>query len=167
SWGKQFIEEKIGQPVSGLRHHYWALDWRNPYLTFRKHVDAGFRYDASIAWRDGMGFRAGTCFPFQPFDPDKQAALRIYEIPTCLMDRHVVDSPQLSSGSGAERMATLLADIKARNGVAFLNWHTESACNRYRYQGDVDTLSGVLRKVSSDSEAWITTPRDLIAWWSA
>jgi hypothetical protein len=167
SWGKQFIEEKIGQPVSGLRHHYWALDWRQPHLTFRKHIAAGFRYDASIAWRDSMGFRAGTCFPFQPYDPDTEAALPIYEIPTCLMDRHVADSPQPSAGPALERMATLLGDVKARHGVAFVNWHTEGACNRYRYQGDVDVLAGILRKVECDSEAWITTPRELTAWWAA
>jgi hypothetical protein len=166
SWGKQFIEEKIGQPVSGLRHHYWALDWRNPHLTFRKHIDAGFRYDASIAWRDSMGFRAGTCFPFQPFDPEKQIALPIYEIPTCLMDRHVAGLPPSSSGSEPERMAKMLGEVKARNGVAFLNWHTEGACNRYRYQGDVDVLADILCKVSCDVEAWITTPGELTTWWN-
>jgi len=167
SWGKQFIEEKIGQPVAGLRHHYWALDWRKPHLTFRKHIDAGFRYDASIAWRDSMGFRAGTCFPFQPFDADTQATLPICEIPTCLMDRHVADPPQAASGAALERMADLLARVKSCGGVAFLNWHTEGACNRYRYQGDVDVLAGILRKVAGDADAWITTPRQLTAWWGS
>jgi hypothetical protein len=166
SWGKQFIEEKIGKPVFGLRHHYWALDWRNPHLTFRKHIDAGFRYDASIAWRDSEGFRAGTCFPFQPFDPDKQAAMPIYEVPTCLMDRHAVDAPHSSSESARGRALKLLHQIKARNGVAFLNWHTEAACNRYRYEGYVNVLVEVLRSLACDSEAWITTPRELVAWWS-
>jgi hypothetical protein len=175
-WGKQFIEEKIGQPVSGLRHHYWALDWRQPHLTFRKHIAAGFQYDASIAWRDSEGFRAGTCFPFQPFDPDRQAAMPIFELPTCLMDGHVVEASTSSfeppssrpkaGESGAARAHTLLRQIKARNGVAFLNWHTETACNRYRYKGYVDVLTEVLRPVAADSEAWITTPRELVAWWS-
>jgi hypothetical protein len=167
AWGKQFIEEKIGQPVAGLRHHYWALDWRAPHLTFRKHAAAGFQYDASIAWRDSMGFRAGTCFPFQPFDPDAQAAMPIFELPTCLMDRHVADAPQSSLAPAQERMTTLLSDVKAHHGVFFVNWHTEGACNRYRYQGDVDVLAEILRRVEGDPEAWITTPRELTAWWSA
>jgi hypothetical protein len=166
TWGKEFIEEKIGQPVSGLRHHYWALDWRQPLLTFRKHAEAGFRYDASMAWRDSMGFRAGTSFPFQPFDTDRQAALPLYELPTCLMDRHLSDPPHPPSELVLERMATLFRDLKARHGVALLNWHTESACNRYRYLGDVDMLADILRQVVGDSEAWITTPRELSAWWS-
>jgi hypothetical protein len=174
--GKQFIEEKIGQPVDGLRHHYWSLDWRQPHLTFRKHIAARFKYDASIAWRDSEGFRAGTCFPFQPFDPDQQAAMPIFELPTCLMDGHVV-KPSTSSSesnrsqskscqSGPARALTLLQQIKARNGVAFLNWHTETACNSYRYKGYVDALSAVLRPVAADSEVWIATPRELVAWWS-
>jgi len=66
---KNILEEKLGAPIYGLRHHYWALDWLRPYITFRKHVNAGFRYDTSIAWRDAPGFRAATCLPFQPFDP--------------------------------------------------------------------------------------------------
>ncbi len=174
-WGKQFIEDKIGQPVSGLRHHYWALDWRQPHLTFGKHIAAGFQYDASIAWRDHEGFRAGTSLPFQPFDPDRQAAMTIFELPTCLMDGHLAEPTTSSQPSsqdakadppGAARGHALLQQIKARGGLAFLNWHTETACNSYRYQGYVDLLAEVLRPVAADSEAWITTPRDLVAWWS-
>jgi hypothetical protein len=168
AWGKEFIEEKIGQTVSGLRHHYWALDWRNPHLTFRKHIEAGFQYDASIAWRDSEGFRAGTCFPFQPFDPDQQAAMPIVELPTCLMDSHVADANSASASElGAARALALLQQIKACNGTAFLNWHTETACNRYRYQGYVDVLEKILGHVAGDSEAWIATPRELMEWWSA
>ena len=175
AWGKQFIEEKTGQPVSGLRHHYWALDWRKPHLTFRKHIAAGFQYDASIAWRDSMGFRAGTCFPFQPFDPDHQAAMPIFEVPTCLMDGHVLEPstssslhPSLSKtgSSGLALALDLLHQIKMRNGVAFLNWHTETACNTYRYTGYIDMLAAVLDPVAADSEVWITTPRELVTWWS-
>jgi peptidoglycan/xylan/chitin deacetylase (PgdA/CDA1 family) len=176
-WGKQFIEDKIGQPVQGLRHHYWALDWRNPYLTFRKHIEAGFGYDSSIAWRDGMGFRAGTSMPFQPFDPEPQTAMPIYELPTSLMDGHLMDGAAMNgdsmnadSGHGgpSRRSAAfqLLREIKARRGMAMLNWHTETACNRYRYQGYVDALGEILEQVASDSEAWITTPGEVVQWWS-
>lgn len=44
---KHLLEEQLQVPIYGVRHHYWALDWLKPYTTFRKHANAGFRYDVS------------------------------------------------------------------------------------------------------------------------
>ena len=92
--GKQWLEGRLGVPLYGLRHHYWALDWLAPHTTFRRHVNSGFRYDSSIAWQDVAGFRAGTCHPYRPFDLEREKVLNIYELPACLMDGHVLaESP--------------------------------------------------------------------------
>ncbi len=162
-WGKAFIEEKLRRPVYGLRHHYWALDWRRPYLTYRKHVNAGFRYDTSIAWRDSAGFRAGTCLPFRPFDPECRRPLDMYQLPTSIMDGHVY-VPSQNPDTAATAARPVVEEVKRAGGALVLGWHTETACDRYCYDGYVRALGRVLDPLLAD-DAWVTTPWELIRHW--
>ena len=158
--GKRWLEERLGSPLFGLRHHYWALDWRKPHLTFRKHVNAGFRYDTSIAWQDREGFRAATCHPYQPFDPVYDRALDIYELPTCLMDQHVSNLPD-----AVERGRQIVQTVAEQGGAAVLDWHTESACNIAVHTGFADLLSAILQPFLEAGDAWFATPWEIVAHW--
>lgn len=162
--GKQWIEERLGSAVYGVRHHYWALDWLEPHLTFRKHINAGFRYDTSLAWRDTGGFRAGTCHPFRPFDPERDKPLDIYEVPTCLMDGHL-----LADGGTVARALELgietIDEVRRRGGVAVLDWHTESACNRYVFRNYRSALGAIIERLVEDDDAWWATPWEIAQHW--
>ena len=162
--GKRFIEEHLGRTIFGLRHHYWAMDWREPHLSYRRHVNAGFRYDLSMAWRNAAGFRAGTCLPFQPWDPGRQQGLDIYAVPTAIMDGHVITEADGSHGA-AERAMMLLDKVKQAGGVATLDWHTESAHDRYGYHGYRRVLEDILRTVLEQGDAWVTTPWSAVTHW--
>lgn len=161
---KHSLEEKLGMPVYGLRHHYWSLDWLKPYTTFRKHVNAGFRYDTSIAWVDIPGFRAATCLPFQPFDPYRDTPLQIYELPTCLMDGHVIkDVNDITSAVRAGR--DIIQTVKKYGGVAVLDWHTETACNDMLHKNYLTVLKGILQQSLDDSDAWFAAPWEIVEHW--
>jgi len=162
--GKEFIEQQLGRPVVGLRHHYWALDWGQPHLTFRRHVQAGFRYDTSIAWKDRAGLRAGTCLPFQPFDFGTDRALDLYEVPSAIMDGHI-RTPGRQLGHAVGDSLAVIDIINQRGGVALLNWHTEAACNDYHYTGDLPVLLGIFERVLHDSDVWLATPQELVRHW--
>lgn len=163
-WGKQFLEERLSHPVRGLRHHYWALDWRHPHRTLAKHAAAGFRYDTSIAWRDAAGFRAGTSLPFRPFHPEAEETIDLWEIPASLMDGHLHESGKPVEQQIADGLS-LIRKIKRRGGVAMLNWHTEVACDDYQYRGCIPLILSILSAVVEDSDVWLTTPWQLIQHW--
>ena len=165
-WGKEFIERQLGKSISGLRHHYWALDWRCPYVTFRLHEEAGFRYDASIAWRDRPGLRVGSSLPYLPFDLERKKPTNIWELPTSLMDGHIRHSAKPAEQALAEAFA-VIRRIKLCGGLLMLDWHTETACNDYCYKDYLTVLLEVLSPVLEDSTAWLTTPSGLIKHWSA
>ncbi len=162
--GKRWIEEKLRTPIYGLRHHYWALDWRKPQVTFRKHIDAGFRYDTSIAWKDIAGFRAATCHPFRPFDPEQDDPLDIYEIPTCLMDGHIIKNPDDVS-SAVEEGLGIVHKVKEQGGVVVLDWHTETACNAYNYRSHLTVLRHILEPLLEDGDVWMATPWEIAQHW--
>jgi hypothetical protein len=162
--GKQWIEAQLGTAVHGVRHHYWALDWLEPHMTFRKHVNSGFRYDTSIAWRDVGGFRAGTCHPFRPFDPGRRKPLGIYELPTCLMDGHVLaDAGHLHRA--VEAAIETVEEVKRVGGIAVLDWHTESACNGYIFRNYLTALDAILGRLLEDGDAWWATPWEIVQHW--
>jgi hypothetical protein len=162
--GKQWIEDRLGAPVNGVRHHYWALDWYEPHLTFRKHVNSGFRYDSSLAWRDISGFRAGTCHPFRPFDPGRCKPLDIYELPTCLMDGHAL-AGDADPRQAAEVGLETVDHVRRLGGVAVLDWHTESACNRYVYRHHRTAFEAIVERVREDGDAWWATPWEIVQHW--
>ncbi len=162
-WCKRALEAKLGRPIVGLRHHYWALDWRRPHLTYRKHENVGFRYDASIAWRDSTGFRAGTALPFRPFDPGRARPLDLIVLPTSLMDRHVLEHPGVPDP--ARGAAELFAAVRGVGGLAVLDWHTETACDRLRYPRFLSSLGEFLAPVLADDSAWIATPWQVAKHW--
>jgi hypothetical protein len=162
--GKAWIEGRLGVPVYGLRHHYWALDWVAPHTTWRRHVNSGFRYDSSIAWRDISGFRAATCHPFRPFDPDRDKALDIYELPASVMDLQVLEH-EAGPADGAAAGRETIARVRERGGVAVLDWHTESACDAYVYKGSLPSLGAVLGPLLDDDDAWFATPWQIVEHW--
>ena len=159
---KHWLEEKLQEPLRGLRHHYWALDWQKPHLTFRKHVNAGFRYDTSIAWNTKEGFRAATCHPYQPFDPGYDRPLEMFELPTSIMDGYVVNQPD-----GLARARAILEAISGQGGVAILDWHTETAWNRGLRAGYVDFLLKMLEPYFGSSDVWFATPWEIAKHWRA
>lgn len=162
--GKRYLEEKIQQPIFGLRHHYWALDWRNPHLTYRMHVNAGFRYDLSMAWRDRAGLRPGTCMPFRPFDPVRNKSLDMYSVPTVLMDGHVTNSASDNSVA-VNKACEVLQKVRYVGGIACLDWHTESACDDYAYRGHRSIFERLMGSLEGLDQAWIVTPWQLVRHW--
>lgn len=161
---REMLEHRLDRPVTGLRHHYWAIDWRRPHLTYRRHLEAGFSHDLSMAWRDAPGFRAGTSLPFEPWDPERRASLRTCVIPTAVMDGHVIETDNDADAAG--RALSVMETVANVGGVAALDWHTEAAFNGYCYRGHRACLETVLKRTLAQ-DVWVATPSQLAAHWQA
>lgn len=161
------LSRLVDHEVDGLRHHYWLLDWREPSNTFAHHQAAGYTYDASIAWIDAPGFRAGTCLPYQPFDPASASHFGLLEIPTTIMDGHLFDRLSLSPEEARIRIQGLMATVAAVGGVLNLNWHQETYANRFRNAGWRSVYESTVQSVVEDPSVWVTTPGQLADWWLA
>ena len=162
---RRILEDLLQRPVLGLRHHYWAVDWTAPWRTFRQQADAGFVYDTSVAWRDVPGLRAATALPYRPFDPERMAAVPLWELPTALQDGHLL---QASHPEWALATAeTMIDEIRTAGGALVLNWHTEAANSPYDRAGYREMLERLLAPVLAQPDAWITTPARLVEHWQA
>jgi hypothetical protein len=161
---RELLEAVVRRPVRGLRHHYWRLDWRFPWRTFRNHSDAGYTYDTSMAWRDRPGFRAGTAQPYRPFDPERGVSLGIVELPTTAMDGHLFECLRLSPADAVNVLRDLSGVVRDAGGVVNLNWHQETFGNRHAHHGWRDAYETIVRELADDPDAWVATPHDVARW---
>jgi hypothetical protein len=102
-------------PVGGRQHWLrFTLEGLIPALE-----GAGATYDASLGWSNTIGFRAGACFAFPPYDFEREHAVSFLEIPLAIMDRCLWDER-----NSYEAVAKLLAvSRKYAWGGASMLWH--------------------------------------------
>jgi len=166
SLSKKLLQDRLGLSLFGVRHHYWSLDWRSPYKTYRKHVNAGFRYDTSMAWKDIEGFRSGTCMPYKTFDTFRNRCLDHYILPTAIMDGHLlpstIDLPNEIAITAENRFQIILNQVKRYNGILVVDWHTE--CLKYRYHGknNFNFINELIQKYISSTHCLQATPWEFI-----
>jgi hypothetical protein len=157
---KQYIENKLNSKIFGVRAHYWSINWRKPFLTFRKMANTGFRYDMSMSWPDHFGLRSGTCLPYRPYDLELEKPLNIFLIPTTVMDSFVIGL----SNDSIVKLDTLIYSIKQVNGIINFDWHVESISDLYPYHSYLVTLKDLIKKYVLGPEN-SSLPFDLIKNW--
>lgn len=116
-------EEGIRQPEWGARMHY--LRWHTPETLVALEM-AGLNYDTTLMYADLPGFRCGTCFEFQGFNPVSDKALNIRLRPLIAMECSIIDSLYMGLGVGDEslsRFKKLKAACSAVEGNFTLLWH--------------------------------------------
>ncbi len=83
----EILREKHFEP-QGNRQHWlrFTLDRLIPAVE-----QSGAVYDSSLGW-DGMGFRAGACFAFPPYNFASERPAKFLEIPLAIMEQGMVTS---------------------------------------------------------------------------
>ena len=103
-------------------------------------------YDSSVGFAEQIGFKAGTCIPYQPwlFPLNRQADL--IEIPLLVMDRTLLAYMGLSKGQAIHAVSQLVDRCRMVGGVFTILWHNDAFLNPfYRdvYLSLMGTLSGI------------------------
>lgn len=154
---KDKLEEALGSKVRGVRQHYYRFEAPN---TWRRQEEAGFSFDSSFGYAQQVGFRAGVCLPFRPFDCRSKKAFSILEFP-CLIEDGVLLQNQymaLSSGKAFKVCGNLVDATVRHHGVITLAWH--ESVDRERAQ-DWFVLYERILQYCSKFNLWKTTVEDL------
>ena len=119
---KKRLETLVEREVIGYRQHYLNFE---PSGLFREVADAGLRYDMSIGYNDRCGPRAGTYFPYKPYDLDAAKPYGPWEVPFVLMDTTLATSYRLSQGEATVQARKVLEPVVAAGGCVSIIWHQE------------------------------------------
>ena len=146
------LEQVTGERLTGNRQHNLNMDIPR---TWEYHVRAGLTYDTSLGFKDTIGFRWGTAFPFHP--NNGKETLPLLEIPLTIMD------VCLDSCQEKERECLHLADVvESCHGVLTLLWHPP-IFNRLEYPGLRDIYIRI-NQYCLEKGAWIGRAKDISEW---
>jgi peptidoglycan/xylan/chitin deacetylase (PgdA/CDA1 family) len=112
---KKVLDQIVGRRDYGCRSHYLRL--KIP-ASFSLLEECGFTFDSTLGYADWNGFRAGTCYPFKPFDAIANREVNLLEYPLMCMDSSLT-SPAFRNLTSPRAVAQAL--IKQIDTVAYFN----------------------------------------------
>jgi hypothetical protein len=133
----------------------------NPH-TWRYQESAGFSYDATHAYNDKFGFRAGTCRPYHPFDALTKERFDILELPTSFMDWTALHKG-MGHAAMMDKVRELCSVVEAHHGAFVPIFH-----NMYvngRTHPDVRKTFIETIKYIKEKKYWVATGAECAAWW--
>jgi hypothetical protein len=115
----EMLQEHGFRPLGGRQHWLrFSLDRLIPALE-----RAGALYDTSLGWQNRIGFRAGACFPFPPYNFAEERPARFLELPLAVMDQALPANAEGAFREVAELVAT--SRMYGWGGISLL-WHPEA-----------------------------------------
>ncbi len=147
---KTALAKVYGEEPLGIRQHF--LLFSNP-ITFQLQEAAGLVYDSTLAFHDHDGYRNSYCYPFHPYDFEKDCPMRIWEIPLVMMEVSVLQYRQLSYADLAQNVSGFIQEAQKFGGLFSLLWHN-CRLNNKEYAGILDFYEGLLKDIiKQDPEA--------------
>jgi hypothetical protein len=162
---KKAVEESLGEPILGNRHHYWHMNPDNLSETAVMHDAMGLYYDSSICFAKRSGFRFGICSPFHLYDPIRHRHVGVLELPTSLMDDHLFKYFGLSTFSKPQfEIDALIHSVKEHAGVFFVDYHVRGF-NETFYPKWVESYEYILKKIVEEGDFYSDTPLNIAKFW--
>jgi hypothetical protein len=127
---KQRLERITNRELMAVRNSYSKL---NLPATYRNLNDLEILQDYTMGYVNELGFRAGSCTPFQFYDLDFEV-----QTPLQIVPYHCMDFALLNYKSQLDRKQALLKmmdEIKAVNGTFVPVFHNYSLGNASRWTG--------------------------------
>jgi len=139
----KYFRDMVGGGGGASRHHY--LQWREPQDVWFME-EAEITDDFSLSYADCVGFRCGTCHPYQFINPTTRRLTNVVihplEIMECTLDRYM----GLDYDSALNKCKEIISQVYKHNGELVLLWHnTEFVGVNYQerlYEAVLECIKG-------------------------
>lgn len=160
---KERLDGVVRDRRYGCRQH--ILRWKSPD-TWRHQEQAGILYDTSLAFADHVGFRAGVCFPFKPFDVIESRELDIWELPLTVMEGTLqsVNYQNLPPEESYQEIIKHIEIVKRFNGVFVMLWHNSSFDPLGDWEGWREVYEQVMKYIG-EQDAFVSNGREIVKEW--
>lgn len=138
------ISRVLNTNVKLSRQHYLRLFLPTTYLNL---VSLGIKEDYSMGYSDRIGFRAGTCTPFNFYNLKDETVLNLKIIPFQTMDYTLCHQMKLKPSEALDSIMKLVNKVHAVNGTFVSIWHNEYLSGISPWKGWEQVMPLVLEKV--------------------
>ncbi len=120
------------KPITKSRQHYLKLLFTETYQNL---IKLGIKEDYTLGYATDVGFRAGTCTPFNFYDlyNEKETDLKIY--PFQVMDTTLNQYLKLDVDEAVNKIGEIIQKVKQVNGTFISLWHNESLSDHGHWKG--------------------------------
>jgi len=134
---KSNLESGYGGTVQSSRFHY--LYFHLP-LHYQQIVALGVHEEWSMGYHDGIGFRAGTSFPFRWFDLSLNKTQKLSIFPFQIMDVTCKNYLNLNPDISIDKSNSIKQSIEFIGGDFTFVFHNESISESYPWNGWSKTI---------------------------
>jgi len=156
---KSAVEKTLGKAICGYRNHYLRFSYPETWELLEL---AGFRYDTTIGYSNGVGFKNGMCHPFKPYNITADKKMGILEIPMAVMDCALFEHTR-SFREAWDVTKRLIDETEHYNGVITMLWHNDAFSSAYKR--DWMKMYVKLMDYAHGKNAWITSGENVYKWW--
>jgi len=146
----------------GYRSHYLNFSYQATFTALEK---AGVKFDSTMGYWEHIGFRAGTSFPFFPFNLADNRPFHVLEIPMCVMDTSLLSkiAMNLTPKEAIIRLMRLLTIAEQYGCLINLNWHN-TTFDKVDYPGWGLVYWKIIWEAKKRG-AWITNLKEVYDYW--
>jgi len=152
----------LGLNPTGFRTHYLHFDYQTSFSILEQ---AGIKYDSTLGFWEQAGYRAGTSFPFYPFNLKENRPFRVLEIPLIVMDTTLFShkAMHLNVISAYFRLSRLVSRAANYQSHISILWHnTTFDIVDYPFWGN---LYWRIIKKARKKKGWITSLNNIYDEW--
>ncbi len=121
---------KVDQIIA--RKHFLRLSIPDSYRLMEK---VGVQADYTMGYADQVGFRAGLCTPFKPFDILTDRSMDIVVHPFAYMDGTLREYQKLTIEEALKQVQFLKKEVQKVEGEFIGIWHNTSLTNKGEWEG--------------------------------
>ena len=136
---KQRLEHILGKSVHHNRFHFLKFSLPKSYQQL---LACGISDDYSMGYADQIGFRAGTCTPFNFYDLENEVQTDLKVHPFAYMDGVLNDHLKLNTEMALDTVQILRKNVVEVKGTFTSIWHNESLSNVDRWSGWQEVFEG-------------------------
>jgi hypothetical protein len=126
------LERIIKRDIVISRQHFLKLTFQE---TYRRLFAADIREDYTMGFAADVGFRAGTCTPYNFYDIDEELEFNLKVVPFQVMESSLKYYLKLTPKEATERIHSMIDEVKAVKGTFVSLWHNESLSDEEEWEG--------------------------------
>ncbi len=138
------LEGLIERKVYKSRQHYLRLHFNQTYQNL---IKSGITEDYTMGYATNIGFRAGTCTPFNFYDLEKEEETGLKVFPFEVMDITLNKYKGYNVTEAISSIESVIEKIKKVNGTFISIWHNEALSDHGHWKGWETVYREMLRFV--------------------